>query len=71
MKNMKIFADRLKIARKAANLTQKQMAAELSVAERNYQRYESGETEPNFTDLCFIARRLNVSADYLLGLKEE
>lgn len=64
------FALRLKQTRKERGFTQKQMALELKIAERNYQRYESGENEPNLTDLCFIADFLNVSLDYLCGRSE-
>jgi len=64
---MSIFSDRLKIARKAKNITQKAMAERLGIQETSYQLYEYGKREPNHANTVKIADILDVSLDYLLG----
>lgn len=59
--------DRLRSARMARELTLQQMADALHTSLRNYQKYESGDTNPTLDGLVKIADILNVSADYLLG----
>jgi len=51
-------------------LTMQNMADELYISLRNYQRYESGETSPTLEGLVHIANLLNVPMDYLLGRDE-
>ncbi len=63
---MSIFSERLKTTR-APKMTQVQMAAALGVSTRNYQRYESGDNEPNIETLIKIADILGCSIDYLVG----
>lgn len=64
---MTTFTDRIKELRKSKNMTQKQMAQALGIAERNYQRYEASENNPSSQMLITIADYFNVSTDYLLG----
>ena len=40
MEEMKVFSERLILLRKQYNLTQKQLAEKLNIAERTYQRLE-------------------------------
>ena len=47
--------------------TQKQMADLLEIAPRSYQRYESGEREPNIETLVRIADFFKISLDDLIG----
>ena len=61
------FSDRIKQIRKNQKYTQKQFAELLETTERNYQYYEAGEREPNLETVCFIADKLSVSLDYLVG----
>lgn len=67
---MKIFSKRLKEQRKAAGLTQQQMATELGIRQQSYNRYENDSSEPNLETVVKIAKLLDVTADFLLGLSE-
>ena len=61
------FPERLKEIRKAQKVTQKQLANELSISERNYQDYEYGKVVPSATILIALADYFDVSIDYLVG----
>ena len=61
-----MFGKRLQQLRKQQGLTQQQMADELDVVLRSYQRYEAGDFQPSFDVLIRIADILDVSIDYLL-----
>lgn len=61
------FGERLRSIRKFKNVTQKSIAQAVNVAERNYQRYESGEQLPGFEVLIALADYFDVSLDYLVG----
>jgi transcriptional regulator with XRE-family HTH domain len=61
------FAERLKELRKAKGVTQRQMADMLGIAERNYQRYETGAVDPTASNTMKIADFFEVPTDYLLG----
>ncbi len=65
---MSNFHIRLLAARKAANLTQKEMAEKLNINRSTYTYYETGHTQPNPESLAKICQILRVSADSLLGL---
>lgn len=65
------FSQRLKAARKAQKRSLKEMAELLNITVRSYQYYEEGKREPKYDRLVVLARYLNVSADYLLGMKDE
>jgi len=70
---MKIFSIRLKEERQHNNYTQKQMAELLSLPTTTYQNYEAlskNNREPNLEMVVKIAKILNISADYLLGLED-
>ncbi len=64
---MKILAERLLAIRKERKLTRKEVAGNLNIVERTYQRYEQGEREPTASILAELADFYGVSADYLLG----
>lgn len=61
------FSARIKEIRKSKKLTQKQVAAGIGVAERNYQEWEYGKTKPGFDSLIALADFFDVSLDYLVG----
>ena len=66
------FSKNLKESRKTASLTQAQMAEKLGISFRTYQNYElltENNREPDLATLCKIAKILDVSVDYLLGIK--
>lgn len=58
---------RLYECRKALNLTQKQVAEKLGVAQPVYQRFETGVYECNYEQLVCLSEIFDVSVDYLLG----
>jgi transcriptional regulator with XRE-family HTH domain len=61
------FAERLLELRDTKGLSQDQLAKELRVNTRTYQRYESGEREPKLSTLIAMADFFEVSLDDLAG----
>jgi DNA-binding XRE family transcriptional regulator len=57
----------LRDLRARAGLSQKQLAAELDVAERTIIRWEVGDQTPKLTDLRRLAARFEVSVAVLVG----
>lgn len=68
---MIIFAERLTKTRIKCNMTEEDVAHEIGVSLSNIYDYESNIFEPSLTHLRQICIKLHVSADYLLGLKDE
>jgi len=64
------FSIKIISLRKQLNVTQKQLATDLNISERNYQRLESGSTTPTVDTIIKLCQYFNVSADYLLGLSD-
>ena len=64
---MSVLGDRLAESRKSKGSTQKQMAELLSITPRAWQRYESGDREPNVEQLIKLADYFGVTLDYLVG----
>ena len=65
-----MFGDRLNDVRKQKGVTAQQMADTLQTGIRNYRKYESGHASPSLDSIVKIARLLEVSSDYLLGLSD-
>ncbi len=61
------FNECLKNTRESSGYTQKQVAELLKIAPRSYQRYESGEREPNIEMLIQLANLFKISLDELVG----
>ena len=61
------FSKRLKYLREQQNLTQKQVAESVGMAQMAYQRYEYGTREPAYKNLIALADYFDVSLDYLVG----
>ena len=59
---------RIREARKAANLTQDQLANMLGIKNSTLSGYEIGSHDPKSNTLIEIARICNTSVDYLLGI---
>lgn len=53
-----------------ANLTQSQLAEALNTTQRRISYLEKEKVEPDLHTLFEIARFFDVSADYLIGLKD-
>ena len=68
---MKTFGEKLKELRIDKGLTQKKVAAALSVTVSTLSHWECYYQEPSYKDLLTLCRFYEVSADYLIGLTEE
>ena len=68
---MEIFAERVKLLRRKAKKTQKEMAEYLEIGLRAYQYYEGAKHYPDVPGLIKMADLYGVSVDYLLGRTEE
>ena len=66
-----IIDKRLKELRLEKNLTQKKVAEQLEISTTCYSGYEQGYREPDLKTLIKICKLFDISADYLLGLKDE
>lgn len=67
--NMKTINERIKKRRKAEGFTQEDLAKRLNVQRQTISYYETCRT-PTIVDLFLLAKELNTSTDYLLGLDE-
>ena len=63
------LGENIKKARKAAGVTQKELAERLQVYQKDISRWENNELTPNAITLAKISRELNASADEILELK--
>ena len=68
---MKMFHKNLRNIREDCNLTQKQLAKQLGIPVTTYRNYENTYREPSFEILAKICDVLHVSADELLGIKND
>lgn len=66
-----MIADRIREARKNAGHTQASLAELIGIHYKNISRWEAGEYTPEVENLMLLAKALNVSADYLLGLSDD
>lgn len=60
----------IKSARKAAGVTQAQLAERLGVYQKDVSRWERNQREPGAVTLASICRALGASADEVLELKQ-
>ena len=67
---MTLFPVRLQKTRRERGFSRKELAAVLEITPRAYQYYEEGKREPSYDKLVLLAKYLNVSADYLLGISD-
>ena len=65
---MQIFAGRLRVARKAAGLTQEGLAKNLGIKRNTYAAYETARNVPNVSLLASLSTELQRPTDWLLGL---
>ena len=61
-----MFNDRLRATRISRAITQQRTADIIGVPLRHYQKYESGEIEPDLKRLAELADFFNVPADFFL-----
>jgi len=62
--------DRLKEVRELRNLSQRELASRCQIGDKQIWRYENGESNPTADHITAIAKELDISADYLLGLTD-
>ena len=65
------FSKNLTKARKLRGLKQEELAARAGVHQSYISKYEGGLLCPYIDTLCTIAKVLDVSADYLIGLSDD
>lgn len=63
------LGENLKKARKTAGVTQKELAEQLDVYQKDISRWETGERVPSAMALAEMCRILKASADDILELK--
>ena len=63
------LGENIKKARKAAGVTQKELAERLQVYPKDISRWENGGRTPSVPAFAKICRELNASADEILELK--
>lgn len=71
MFSKRIFAERFKEIRLANHLLQPQIAEILGLSKSSVSLIEKGERAVSIEVLTLLCETFNVSADYLLGLKEK
>jgi transcriptional regulator with XRE-family HTH domain len=65
------YGEKIRAAREAAGMTQKQLAEEVGVTVRTIQLYEANDRQPkNATALITMAHALGVDTDYFLSAQE-
>ena len=65
------YIERLSAVRRAKGISQRQVCEALNITQQQYSRYERGINELPVRYLIEICRFLDISADWLLGLKED
>ena len=60
--------ERIRAAREIKRLTTAQLAERVPCSERSVQGWEAGSAKPKYEQIVGLARVLEVSADFLLGL---
>lgn len=69
--NVGLQGHRLKFARERLGLSQGDFAEAMGAPQQHVSRWENGHVDPNSYTLKAMARLLQVSSDYLLGLTED
>lgn len=68
---MKDYTERIRDLREDHDKTQQEIAEYLGTTQQVYSRYEKGVNEMPIRHLIALCRYYGVSADYILGLKDE
>lgn len=66
-----MIKDKLKEIRENAGMNKKEFANYIDVKYTTYNGYETGSREPDSDFLVLIAKKFDVSTDYILGLRDE
>ena len=62
---------RIRQRRKELRISQEELAAALGTTQSQISRYEKGENDPTGEVLASLARELETTADWILGLTDE
>lgn len=62
------FGEKLRLARKRANLTQKQLAERIGALHNSVSQWECGISRPTQDMIKLLCAELNITADFLLGI---
>lgn len=65
------FHDKLRSARNETGLTQQQVADKMGITKSTYCGYETGKRKPDVKKIKELARILNVTGSYLIGVDEQ
>lgn len=68
---MKSYIDRIRELREDHDKTQEEIARYLGTTQQVYSRYEKGENEIPVRHIISLCRYYRVSADYILGLRDQ
>jgi transcriptional regulator with XRE-family HTH domain len=68
---MKLFSQRLKIARQQKGLNQEELGKKADLPTTAISHYETGRRKPSLANLQKLANALRIEIDYLLGRKSE
>lgn len=60
--------EKLKAARRAKGITQKQIAAELKKYQSDYSDYETGKVQLDYEKIVYLCRRLDITPNDLFGI---
>lgn len=71
MFSKELFGQRLKSVRKAAKEKQEDLAKVIDVSKSQISEMENGNNSTTVEKVALICEHYGVSADYLLGLKDE
>ena len=64
------FGEKIKNLREEKEISQTELGKKLQMSQRKLSYIECNKCEPSLDDIKALCRFFNVSADYLLGLKE-
>lgn len=67
---MESLGDRIAKLRKELDINQKELATKVGITEASLSRYENNLREPKSEIIVRLAKSLNTSTDYLLGINE-
>lgn len=68
---MNEFGNRVKLMLMLNNMNQKELAEKMGITQASMTRYIKGQRDPRMSDIIKMSEILKISADYLLGIKQE